>query len=252
MEDLLRSLHGLIPPALAQLAPPEVIVAVLLVLITTLVIILGTRLVGKGKRGTQVVLAGPCNGGKTTLFLQLRYGSATAPTVASMAENEAACAFTDDRGRSTAPVKVVDVPGHHSSKHRLERQLGDALAVVFVVDAVDISPHKVEAAELLYEVLFQSPVAARRAPVLIACNKMDLEDQAHSVEFIRRTLEKQLETMRKTKTARIGQDLAKHGAGGGAEKIFSFAGLKNRVVFGSISALKADIKELHSFVAPLV
>jgi signal recognition particle receptor subunit beta len=251
MADALRSLHGLLPPALAQLAPPEVLVAVLLVLITT-VILFGIRLVGRGKRGTQVLLAGPCNSGKTTLFLQLRYGSATAPTVASMAENETTCAFKDDRGRSTAPVKVVDIPGHHSSKHRLEKQLGDALAVVFVIDAVDINPHKVEAAELLYEVLFHPSVAARRVPLLIACNKMDLEDQAHSVDFIRRTLEKQLETMRKTKTARIGQDLARHGTAGGADKIFSFAGLRNKVAFGSISALKADIKELHGFVAPLI
>ena len=54
-----------------------------------------------------------------------------------------------------------------------------------MLDSVEITPHKAEAAEELFEVLTNASVAGRRVPVLIACNKMDLEAQAHSLDFIR-------------------------------------------------------------------
>ena len=57
--------------------------------------------------------------------------------------------------------------------------------MIFVLDSVEITPHKAEAAEELFEVLTNASVAGRRVPVLIACNKMDLEAQAHSLDFIR-------------------------------------------------------------------
>jgi signal recognition particle receptor subunit beta len=251
MAEHLKVLQELLPPEIAKLAPPEVLVAVVLVVLTTLVLI-AIKLLGKGKRGSEVVLAGPCNGGKTTLYMRLRQGNSDVATVASMTENETMCSFSDERGRSSAPIRVVDIPGHHSSKHKLERHLVDALAVVFVLDAADMSPHRTDAADLLYEVLFHPSVAKRRVPILIACNKMDLEDQAYSVDFIKRTLEKQLETMRRTKTARIGQDLAKHGAAGGGDKLFSFSDVRNKIVFGQISAITGNIKELQKFIYPLL
>ena len=51
---------------------------------------------------------------------------------------------------------------------------------------------QVEAAEELFEVLTHPSVSRRRVPILLACNKMDLETQAHSVDFVKRTLEKQV------------------------------------------------------------
>ncbi len=53
---------------------------------------------------------------------------------------------------------------------------------------------QVEAAEELFEVLTHPSIAKRRVPILLACNKMDLETQAHSIDFVRRTLEKQVWT----------------------------------------------------------
>ena len=46
-----------------------------------------------------------------------------------------------------------------------------------------ISP--LQAAEELFEILTNASIARRRVPLLIACNKMDLETQAHSLDFIR-------------------------------------------------------------------
>lgn len=41
--------------------------------------------------------------------------------------------------------------------------------------------------------LSQPALAKRRAPVLLACNKQDLGSKAHSVDFIRKRLEKELD-----------------------------------------------------------
>jgi len=54
-----------------------------------------------------------------------------------------------------------------------------------VLDSVEITPHRAEAAEELFEILTHPSVSRRRVPVLIACNKQDLEAQAHSLDFIR-------------------------------------------------------------------
>lgn len=45
----------------------------------------------------------------------------------------------------------------------------------------------------LYEVLSQPALARHRAPVLLACNKQDLGSKAHTVDFIRKRLEKEID-----------------------------------------------------------
>lgn len=204
------------------------------------------------RRGSLVVLAGPSNAGKTFLYYQLRHGSVHNGTVASMQENVGTCEIIGSAGKPVGSVKVVDVPGHHKLRHRLEEYLRDAKAVVFVVDSIDITPHKVEAAEQLYDVLTNPAVARGKVPVLLACNKMDQEEQAHSVEFIKRTIEKQLDAMRRTKTSLTGD------AGGAAaaaaqllgktDKPFTLAAVRNPVTFASISALKGQLADVHKFL----
>ena len=48
-------------------------------------------------RGHSVLLVGPCDGGKTTLFLQLRDGTAGMGTIASMQPNEADIRLKSDK-----------------------------------------------------------------------------------------------------------------------------------------------------------
>lgn len=40
-------------------------------------------------------------------------------------------------------VLLADIPGHERLRHQLDQYLKKAAAVVFVVDAADITPHKV-------------------------------------------------------------------------------------------------------------
>jgi signal recognition particle receptor subunit beta len=124
---------------------------------------------------------------------------------------------------------------------------------VFVVDAAEITPHRTEAADMLYELLTHAAFARRRTPLLVACNKADLEEEAHSVDFIRKTLEKQLQAMRKTKAAGIGKDAASQvTALGPQDAPFSFAGLRSRVVLAECSAKAGQLDAVHDFISSAV
>ncbi len=45
----------------------------------------------------------------------------------------------------------------------------------------------------LYDLLAHPAVAKRRLPVLLACNKMDMGAKAHTVHFIQKRLEKEID-----------------------------------------------------------
>ncbi|KIY97082.1 hypothetical protein MNEG_10881 [Monoraphidium neglectum] len=246
---------GLVPRSAAQHVPPELLTpeGLVVALFTAffgfilLLLVLGPR--GK-KRGSTVVLTGPPNSGKTTLFFQLKDGSLHNGVVASMGDNAATVALRPARG-APKTAQLLDVPGHHSARHHLEAVLKDAAAIVFLVDAVEVTPHRTEAADMLYEVLTHSAVHRSRTPLLIACNKMDLEMEAHSVDFIRKTLERQLDAMRKTRAASIGKDA---GGGGGAalgpaERPFSFAALRSKVALAPAAAKTGSLEEVVAFIA---
>eukprot|EP00775_Hariotina_reticulata_P003523 gene3523-3793_t len=201
------------------------------------------------KRGTTLIIAGPVNAGKTTLFYQLKDGSDHNGVVASMQENAAVCALSTGKGATAKQVRILDVPGHHSFRHRLEASMKDAAGVVFLVDAVEITPHKLEAADMLYEVLTNPQVHKQRIPILVACNKADLEEEAHSMDFIRKTLEKQLDAMRKTKTAAIGKDAGSQvPALGALDKPFSLQSLRNKISFVECSAKQGQLDDVRAFI----
>lgn len=144
LQDVLTKLPPQISIPLA-VQKTELIIALAVVLLTILIsALLQILFAPRGRKsGSAVIIAGPCNSGKTTLFLQLRDGTAHNGTVASMQENIGVVAVKNDKGRTVGAVKVVDVPGHERLRHKLEKCLADASAVVFVIDAADITPHKV-------------------------------------------------------------------------------------------------------------
>ncbi|PNH03471.1 Signal recognition particle receptor subunit beta [Tetrabaena socialis] len=232
------------------LLAPGVQIALLVVAATILILLF--RLLSGGKRGSVVLLVGPCNAGKTTLFYQLKDGTSHLGTVASMQENEGWCQLRNDKDKPVGSVKVLDLPGHPRLRSKLDQYLRDASAVVLVLDSADITPHKTEAAEDLFEVLTHPTVLRRRVPVLLACNKADLETQAHSVEFCRRTLEKQLDAMRKTRLA-LGSEQGKAIAAlGKTDKPLSLAALRSPISAASISAEKGDVAEVTRFLVKLL
>lgn len=147
--DWLEALLAKLPAELAsQLSAfqTEVLIASLVTAAITVVFVFYLVTRPKAGGGTTVVLAGPCNAGKTTLFYQLKDGSTHNGTVASMQENQAAVAVKSQNGRKLGQVSLVDVPGHERLRNKLDHHLKDAAAVVLVVDSTDITPSKVRRA----------------------------------------------------------------------------------------------------------
>ena len=127
-----------------------------------------------------------------------------------------------------------------------------ARGIVFVVDSVDFLPKKAEVAEQLYDVLTHPVVAGRRLPILLACNKADAGNKAHSVDFMRKRLEKEIDTMRSTRGA-LGGDGAAAQAGVLGGEVFSFSGLTGQkgcvVTCAAVSALDmGGVVEVERFM----
>lgn len=88
--EVLQAFLDALPPDVSSMLEQPGMLAGLLVGIVTLLVLLVMLIIRSaagGRGGAPVVVAGPCNAGKTTLFFQLRDGSTHLGTVASMQEN---------------------------------------------------------------------------------------------------------------------------------------------------------------------
>lgn len=217
------------------------------------------HLFASGPRGASVLIVGPSDAGKTTLFLQLRDRSTGKGTVASMQPNEADIKLPSDKP-SARPIHIIDIPGHPRLRTVFDVHAPSARGVVFLVDSVDFMPKKSEVAEQLYDVITHPVIAGRRVPVLLACNKADAGVKAHTVDFIRKRLEKEIDTMRSTRGALGGDGAASQAAllAGASGESFSFERLgmvgKGPVVScAAVSALDAGgVADVEAFMRKCV
>ncbi|EFN54587.1 hypothetical protein CHLNCDRAFT_59704 [Chlorella variabilis] len=243
----------------AQVLGSSGTLTLLVVLAAGLLVLALLKLWLAGPKGNVVLLVGPCNAGKTTLFHQLAEGSTHLGTVASMQANEAEGPLASEKAAgapAARPVRLVDIPGHPRVRGQVERYAGGAAGVVFVVDSVDFMPRKTEAAEQLYEVLSQAGLARRRVPLLLACNKQDQGSKAHTLDFIRKRLEREIDQMRGTRGS-LG-DVGGGGGGGAAQlgvrgEPFTFESHARargvRVTTATLSAVdKGGVAEVEAFI----
>ncbi|XP_066383168.1 uncharacterized protein [Miscanthus floridulus] len=163
----------------------------------------------KSSKPNTIVLSGLNGSGKTTLFYQLRDGSSHQGTVTSMEENSDTFVLHSEQERKgkVKPVHIVDVPGHARLKPKLDEVLPKAAGVVFVVDAQDFLSSMQAVAEYLYDILTKATVVKKKFPVLIFCNKTD-KITAHSKEFIKKQLEKELNKLQESRTAISSADIS--------------------------------------------
>ncbi|XP_053565773.1 signal recognition particle receptor subunit beta [Bombina bombina] len=144
-----------------------------------------------------VLLLGVCDSGKTLFFIRLLTGQYK-KTQTSITASSAAYRVKSDKGST---LTLVDLPGHESLRHQYLEQYKVAVrALVFVVDSSTFQREVKEVAELLYLLLTDSIILRNAPPILIACNKQDIS-MAKSAKLIQQQLEKELNTLRVTRSA---------------------------------------------------
>uniref|UniRef100_A0A5B7C6T5 Signal recognition particle receptor subunit beta n=1 Tax=Davidia involucrata TaxID=16924 RepID=A0A5B7C6T5_DAVIN len=234
-----------------QIPPTQLYAAIGAVLLTTLFLLL-FRLFKRTKFNT-IVLTGLSGSGKTVLFYQLRDGSSHQGTVTSMEPNEGTFVLHSEMTKEgkIKPVHIVDVPGHSRLRPKLDEFLPRAAGIVFVVDALEFLPNCRAASEYLYDILTRASVVKKKIPVLILCNKVD-KVTAHTKEFIRKQLEKEIDKFRASRTAISAADVANEYTLGVPGEAFAFSQCHNKVTVAEASGLTGDISQLEQFIREYV
>nr|GEV99404.1 signal recognition particle receptor subunit beta-like [Tanacetum cinerariifolium] len=231
----------------SRIPPLQIYVAVGALFLTIFFLLIVRAL--KRTISNTIVLTGLSGGGKTVLFYQLRDGSSHQGTVTSMEPNEGLFVLnseTSKKGKIKA-VHLVDVPGHSRLRPKLDEYLPRAAGIVFVVDAVEFLPKCPEASEYLYDILTKASVVKKKIPLLILCNKVD-KVTAHTKEFIRRQLEKEIDKLRTSRTALSDADIVNEFTLGVPGEAFSFSQCINKVTVADASALTGEIQPLEQFI----
>ncbi|XP_031439673.1 signal recognition particle receptor subunit beta [Clupea harengus] len=231
-----------------------IFVSLAVVIIT---IVLLKYFLGSKTTRNAVLLVGLCDAGKTLLFSRLLLGRFKR-TQTSIAENSAIYKAKNERGSSWT---LVDLPGHESLRPQyVEKFKASARALVFVVDSALFQKEVRDVAEFLYSLLTDSVVAKNAPSLVVACNKQDIR-MTKSAKLIQQQLEKELNTLRVTRSATL---TSQDGSVGGAVYLgkkgrdFEFSQLPMKVEFMECSARghqgdegDADIEALEKYLAKL-
>ncbi|PSS26876.1 Signal recognition particle receptor subunit beta like [Actinidia chinensis var. chinensis] len=230
-----------------QIPQTQLYAAIGAVLLTAFLLLL-VRLFRRTKSNT-VVLTGLSGSGKTVLYYQLRDGSSHQGTVTSMEPNEGTFVLHSEMSKmgKIKPVHIVDVPGHSRLRPKLDEFLPQAAGLVFVVDALEFLPNCRAASEYLYDILTKANVVRKKIPVLILCNKVD-KVTAHTKEFIRKQLEKEIDKLRTSRTALSAADIANECTLGIPGEAFAFFQCQNKVTVAEASGLTGEMPQLEQFI----
>ncbi|TYJ41165.1 hypothetical protein E1A91_A03G002300v1 [Gossypium mustelinum] len=223
---------------LNQIPPVQLYAAIAVLLISTL-LLLSIRLFKCAKSNT-IILTGLSGSGKTVLFYQ--------GTITSMEPNESTIMLNSDSNkRKSKPVHIVDIPGHSRLRPKLDEFLPRAAGIVFVVDSLEFLPNCRLASEYLYDILTKASVVKKKIPVLICCNKND-KVTAHTKEFIRKQMEKEIDKLRASRSAISAADISNDFTLGVPEEPFTFSQCRNKVTVAESSGLTGEVGQVEQFI----
>ncbi|XP_052191318.1 uncharacterized protein LOC127800635 isoform X2 [Diospyros lotus] len=222
-----------------QIPQPQLYAAIGVLLLTTILLLL-VSLFRRTKPNT-IVLTGLNGSGKTVLFYQLQDGSSHQGTVNSMEPNKGTFVLHSERSKKDKikPVHIVDIPGHSHLRPKLDEFFPKVAGIVFVVDSLEFLPNCRAASEAI--------VVKKKIPVLILCNKVD-KVTAHTKEFIRKQLEKEIENLRASRSAVSAADIANEYSLGVPGKAFAFSQCQNKVTLAESSGLTGEVAQLEQFI----
>ncbi|XVF52286.1 hypothetical protein PTKIN_Ptkin05aG0007000 [Pterospermum kingtungense] len=208
---------------LNQIPPIQLYAAIAVLFISTL-LLLSIRLFKRTKTNT-ILLTGLSGSGKTVLFYQLRDGSSHQGTVTSMEPNEGTFVLNSESNKF----------------------LPQAAGIVFVVDSLEFLPNLHLVAEYLYDILTKASVVKKKIPLLICCNKSD-KVTAHSKDFIKKQLEKQIDKLRASRTAISAADISSDFTLGVPGEAFTFSQCRNKVTVAEASGLTGEVAQVEQFI----
>ncbi|XP_063410865.1 signal recognition particle receptor subunit beta-like [Mytilus trossulus] len=226
-----------------------ILVASLVVLLT--IVLLVCR--GKSNKRSGVLVLGICESGKTLLYTRLVHQNYT-DTFSSIASNSGSYQV---QGKNKS-LRIIDVPGHERLRQTMLHQYKSlARGIIFMVDSSTLQKEIKDVADFLYTALSDSVISYNIPPVLIACNKQDLLT-SKGAEVIRSQLEKEMNTLRVTRSASL-QQIESSGNNntflGKRNKDFSFDDLKPmKVDFvecslkGKNAESKPEMKDLEDWL----
>lgn len=195
----------------------------------------------KQQKKNTFLLLGLSDAGKTLLYHQLRFGK-WVETCTSMKENEGTFILFNEKP-TARPLHIIDLPGHEKQRFRFTEYAPIAGGIIFLVDVSTVKILLRDVAEYLYDILSNPYLRKNKTPLLVACNKRDLAKDA-SEDEIRLLLEKEMEQLRKTRSASPEQLMSTNDSGsnflGFEEKPFEFSDLKNRIDFVMFDSLEFE------------
>lgn len=211
-----------------------IVVAVFLVLLTTLLIALWSRRRNL-RRG--ILILGPCDSGKTTMLGQLLHGKPV-ETYTSMVENTGSYFSSTDR-----LLHLIDIPGHERVREALfDKSSSQARGIVYVIDSGTVSKQVRDVAEFLFKILSSPVVDSVRPSVLVVCNKQD-QPLVKGSEGVKALLEKEMTNLRIAHSRSLegtdGENID-HVFLGKEGKDFEFRDLKFKVEFCEANAMDAE------------
>lgn len=160
------------------------------------------------------------------------------------------------QGTRARSVQLVDVPGHPRVRHKFEQYMRTVRGVVFVVDADESSflSQRTDTAEQLLDVLTNLHGPKRGLQLCVACNKADHGPKAHTVDFIRKRLEKEIQQLRTTRRT-VGEQANVTALGSDSEPFsFELMGKARRwqTRFVSTSAKLGEVEPVIQFIRTCV
>ncbi|KAH7438911.1 hypothetical protein KP509_04G036600 [Ceratopteris richardii] len=147
----------------------------------------------------------------------------------------------------TKPVRMVDFPGHMKLRAKLDEFLIQAGGIIFLVDAADFMPNVRSVAEYLYDILSKALIVKYKIPVLIVANKMD-KVTAHSIDFIRKQLEKEIDKLCVTRTGISDADMTSEVLIRKEGEPFKFTHCLNKVTVTEASVTTAQLADVYQFI----
>jgi len=101
-------------------------------------------------------------------------------------------------------IHVIDIPGNLRIRQRdFNANKTSAKAMIFLIDSTTIHEESKDVSDYIYDILREKSFRQQRLPLLIFCNKQDINNQNESIQSIRHLLENELTMKRKTRASSV-------------------------------------------------